>query len=50
MIPPHGADRMEVLQHWEEVLLSTLRDIVFPKIRILNMAQVRTNPTLCLLD
>jgi hypothetical protein len=40
MIPPHGAERMEVMQHWEEVLLATLREIVFPKIRILNMAQV----------
>ena len=43
MIPPHGAERMEVLQHWEEVLLNTLKEIVFPKIRILNMAQVRQN-------
>jgi hypothetical protein len=40
MIPPHGEERMEVLQHWEDILLYTLRDIVFPKIRILNMALV----------
>jgi hypothetical protein len=40
MIPPHGEERMEVLQHWEDILLYALRDIVFPKIRILNMALV----------
>merc|ERR1719445_1222004 len=40
MIPPHGEDRIELHHHWEEIILSTLKDIKFPKIRILNMAQV----------
>merc|ERR1719369_374575 len=40
MIPPHGEERIELHHHWEEILLSTLKDIRFPKLRILNMAQV----------
>ena len=40
MIPPHGEDRIELHHHWEEIILSTLKDVKFPKIRILNMAQV----------
>ena len=40
MIPPHGEDRIELHHHWEEIILATLKDIKFPKIRILNMAQV----------
>ena len=40
MIPPHGEERMEVHAHWEEILLNKLKDIRFPSIRILNMAQV----------
>jgi len=39
MIPPHGEERMEVHAHWEEILLNKLKDIRFPSIRILNMAQ-----------
>ena len=40
MVPPHGEERIELHHHWEEVLLATLRDIRFPKLRVLNMAQV----------
>ena len=40
MIPPHGEDTIELHHHWEEIILATLKDIKFPKIRILNMAQV----------
>merc|ERR1712013_233962 len=40
MIPPHGEERIELHHHWEEILLATLKDIRFPKLRILNMAQV----------
>merc|ERR1719445_44019 len=40
MIPPHGEERLELHHHWEEIVLSTLKDIKFPKIRILNMGQV----------
>ena len=40
MIPPHGEDRIELHHHWEEILISSLKDIKFPKIRLLNMAQV----------
>ena len=40
MIPPHSEDRIELHHHWEEIILATLKDIKFPKIRILNMAQV----------
>ena len=40
MIPPHGEERIELHHHWEEIVLSTLKDIKFPKIRILNMGQV----------
>ena len=40
MVPPHGEDRIELHHHWEEIVLNTLKDIKFPKIRILNMAQV----------
>ena len=40
MIPPHGEDRIELHHHWEEIIFATLKDIKFPKIRILNMAQV----------
>jgi len=39
LIPPHGEERVEVHAHWEEVLLSKLKDIRFPSIRLLNMAQ-----------
>jgi len=39
MIPPHGETRMEVHSHWEEILINKLKDIRFPNIRILNMAQ-----------
>merc|ERR1719402_230744 len=39
MVPPHGEERIELHHHWEEVLLATLRDIRFPKLRVLNMAQ-----------
>ena len=42
MIPPHGEERMEVHAHWEEILLNKLKDIRFPSIRILNMAQVHS--------
>jgi len=41
MIPPHGEERIEVHAHWEEILLNKLKDIRFPNIKILNMAQVR---------
>jgi len=40
MIPPHGEERIELHHHWEEILLATLKDIRFPKLRLLNMAQV----------
>ena len=40
MITPHGEDTIELHHHWEEIILATLKDIKFPKIRILNMAQV----------
>merc|ERR1740123_626274 len=40
MVPPHGEERIELHHHWEEVLLATLRDVRFPKLRVLNMAQV----------
>merc|ERR1719483_1123798 len=40
MIPPHGEERIELHHHWEEILLATLKDVRFPKLRILNMAQV----------
>ena len=40
MIPPHGEERIELHHHWEEIVLNTLKDIKFPKIRILNMGQV----------
>ena len=40
MIPPHSEDRIELHRHWEEIILATLKDIKFPKIRIFNMAQV----------
>merc|ERR1719369_3904 len=40
MIPPHGEERIELHHHWEEILLATLKDVPFPKLRILNMAQV----------
>ena len=40
MIPPHFEDTIELQHHWEEIILATLKDIKFPKIRILNMAQV----------
>jgi len=40
MIPPHGEERIELHHHWEEILMSTLKDIRFPKLRVLNMAQV----------
>ena len=40
MIPPHGEDTIELHHHWEEIILATLKDIKFPRIRILNMAQV----------
>ena len=41
MIPPHSEDTIEVHHHhWERIILATLKDIKFPKIRILNMAQV----------
>ena len=46
MIPPHGEDRIELHHHWEEIILSTLKDVKFPKIRILNMAQVSINLSL----
>ena len=55
MVPPHGEERIELHHHWEEVgilpchlrsryaqvLLATMRDVRFPKLRVLNMAQVR---------
>ena len=40
MILPHGEDTIELHHHWEEIILATLKDIKFPRIRILNMAQV----------
>jgi len=40
MIPPHGEERIELHHHWEEILLASLKDIRFPKLRVLNMAQV----------
>jgi len=40
MIPPHGEERIELHHHWEEVLLVTLKEVPFPRLRILNMAQV----------
>ena len=40
MITPHGKNRIKLHHHWEEIILATLKDIKFPKIRILNMAQV----------
>ena len=40
MIPPHFEDTIKLQHHWEEIILATLKDIKFPKIRILNMAQV----------
>jgi len=40
MIPPHGEARMELFQHWEDILLQKLRDIRFPSIKILNMNQI----------
>jgi len=43
LIPPHGEERVEVHAHWEEVLLAKLKDIRFPSIRILNMAQTMRN-------
>ena len=46
MIPPHGEERIEVHAHWEEILLNKLKDIRFPNIKILNMAQVRKNDIL----
>ena len=46
MIPPHGEDRIELHHHWEEIILSTLKDVKFPKIRILNMAQVNISLSL----
>jgi len=39
LIPPHGEERVEVHTHWEEVLLAKLKEIRFPSIRILNIAQ-----------
>ena len=47
MIPPHGEDRIELHHHWEEIILATLKDIKFPKIRILNMAQVCLTLSIC---
>ena len=35
-----GEDTIELHHHWEEIILATLKDIKFPKIRILNIAQV----------
>ena len=49
MIPPHGEDRIELHHHWEEIILSTLKDVKFPKIRILNMAQVTISLSLKIL-
>ena len=40
MITPHSEDTIELHHHWEEIILATLKDIKFPKIRILNIAQV----------
>merc|ERR1719435_429875 len=40
MVPPHGEERIELHHHWEEVLLATLKELRFPRLRILNMAQV----------
>ena len=40
MIPPHGEERIELHHHWEEIVLDTLKEVRFPKLRILNMAQV----------
>jgi len=43
MIPPHGEERVEVHKAWEDIVLSYLKDIRFPSIRILNMAQTMRN-------
>ena len=40
MIPPHSEDRIELHHHWEEIVLDTLKEVRFPRLRILNMAQV----------
>ena len=33
VIPPHGEDRVELLNHWEEIVLDTLREIPFPRLK-----------------